>query len=489
MAQTSSQRIRAYSKALAVNCRKPRIVIIISAAVATVLAIFQLAAVGTLRYGYSDIYRLSTFIFFISIGCGVFLIPPLFKELYNRQFADVEFSLPMSSSERYLAKILAIVKYHILPIAASQAVVLTAAMILIGGRTMKGFVIYAILLLTALVFIDAVAVFCVCCCGSLAECIYTPVIFSAILTLLPAAFYGNVIANTANVGTNLSTAFRSWALFPVIVLYDESSLFEYASFYNISAEFIISTIVNVLIWVGVVFLTLRIYKRRDGLQTGKPFVHRPFYYAFVYLGVSAVLTSTMFNEFYYGIIFSLLGFVIISTSAQRGKLTLRSFGFQLMHYTAALFIVMGIGYAAFITQGFGKSYDKPAKDLGEKCNVDITITDRTSHREFFFNFNEGDHTELVDKLIDDARSRSKQSRSLSDYYDMLFYDTMAEDYYDTSIYIYCNRYNEVTGNFSGYNTTIEISQDDIKELEALIMEYSPDNTDIVIDGRSIYPYI
>ena len=97
-AQSSFKRINNYSKVLSKHCRKQSMLIYILCGLQAFFMLFHILAFGDPNGAYMDFYVIGRLFGIAAALSGVLIIPAVFRELYNRQFADVEYSLPMSSS-------------------------------------------------------------------------------------------------------------------------------------------------------------------------------------------------------------------------------------------------------------------------------------------------------------------------------------------------------------------------------------------------------
>jgi len=273
---TSGQRIRSYSKVLAINSSLfltlLRVMLIFITLMASLL-ILKSHSESDGSYGYFIAINLM----FCAYGLtGIALIIPMFRELYDRQFADVEFSLPMSSSERITAKLLMLLKNHLLPfVIAGTGLTVFSTLVFkdrLGFTAMFGAFTSS---LAFLVFVDCITVFCVTFCGRIYECIYSSVSYILMITLLPRYLTKAILHFSGK-----------QALQGVVFGYDDI-LMNYQghlrNFYGIEYDLpplymlLTRTVFNIALSMLVMYAAIKLYKKRNGTQTGTAVITTGFF--------------------------------------------------------------------------------------------------------------------------------------------------------------------------------------------------------------------
>ena len=200
--------------------------------------------------------------------CAVFTVFTLFHELYSKPHADLVYSLPSSSKERFFSKLLTLLKIHILPILCWN-IIQFIAVLLTTDIALKIVARYsAVLMLTQLatsLFVILAVLLSMICCGRLAEMIYTAVIIAACEAALPACIYYSTISPfTVQYPydiENFVTYCPAWSAFP-------AHLMEF----GYSTKVLLLLIGSALFSALLITLLYFLYKKRDGKDTGKPFV-------------------------------------------------------------------------------------------------------------------------------------------------------------------------------------------------------------------------
>ena len=389
--QRSSKRITDYSKVLRKNCSKQFKLIAVLSGLSAFLCIFHFISVGTLRFDYMDnFYNYGKKFSLAAALAGVLLVPPVFKELYNRQFADVEFSLPLSAAERFKAKLLVLVKCHFIPFVISQAAVALTALTLIPSGQLKIVMLDIICSLVNMLFTDAIALICVSSCGHIVECIYTPVLLAAASSLIfPLGLFKLVILLSGR-NTNTTNFLNIPIGYPGFydLIYDPETSSYSARIANSDSGTVITwfvmLLVNIAICVGLIMLAYRIYRKRNGLSVDKPIVFGAFFHIFRTIVAVAVILLFFMNSLYIAVFVGLLLFLGISVSAKRRNFSMKDLESCLLGFCGCIVSILAIGFVSYMTCGFGyasmktdKVFDSPKAD----CTVDL-ITERYYYRVY-----------------------------------------------------------------------------------------------------------
>lgn len=339
----------------------------------------------------SGIYRSN--ISFIGLGLllaggliGPTVVISVFRELHNRQQSDVVYSLPMSTPERYLSRLMAIVYLHILPVLVWSAVAVIATSIRTAffDENVRRYVLVTwannnMILrmwagyLAGVFFFDSIAVICAVCCGRRAEIRYFTYLLAASFSLAPLLLRMELMVRIGGQATEPSSLFYAWTF----------SLFIWDRTETMTWLFIILAVVNCLISVGVMLLMYFIYRRRDASSAGKPVVSR----AFFEIAVAVCLMT------YYTLLISapellpymLVGgvvYLVIHIVTFRGTLSVAKvvlWTVKLGATTAAFVLLLWIAY---VTDGFGAARYLPMRNL-DNANILIDCS---------YNFYGGENT-------------------------------------------------------------------------------------------------
>ncbi len=329
----------------------------------------------------SGLYRSN--ISFIGLGLllaggmvGPTVVIGVFRELHNRQQSDVVYSLPMSTSERYLSRLLALAYLHILPVLAWSGLAAITTFIRTSFfneyehirryividwastdaivRTWTGF-------LACVLFFDAIAVVSAVCCGRRAEIRYFTYLIAASFSLAPLLLRMQLMERIGGQVTKPSSLFYSWTL--SLIAWDRAD--------SKTWQFVLLAVLNCLISVGVMLLMYFMYRRRDASTAGKPVVSRAFFEIALVAGLLAYYTLLISEP---GLIpYILIGgvvYLVIHIVTFRGNLSVPKvllWTVKLAATTAAFVLLLWIAY---VTDGFGAVRYLPMKNL-DNTNIFI----------------------------------------------------------------------------------------------------------------------
>ncbi|MBR6101591.1 MAG: hypothetical protein IKP95_04115 [Ruminococcus sp.] len=377
-ALTSSQRIIKYSKVLSKHCRKQAVLTLSLTGFGLLLIMFQLIAFRGLGSDY-DFYIFGRGFILAAAFSGVLTVPAVFRELYNRQFADVEFSLPMSAAERFKAKLLVMLRHHILPVTAALVIMIPSVIIFCPPDEVGMLIPDLLRLLLYMLFTDAVCLFCVSCCGSLVECIYTPVFMAfALSQFLPLTVLKLLVALSGR-------RYSGHEYYNLVIGYprllwknidDRESYFAPASGTEI-AMMIFSVVFTVLL----ILLAYHCYRKRSGLSVGKPFAYKAFYRFFVISVTVTVILLFFMANFYNAIFIGLLICLGIFISSQRRSITLHTMMNGCLCFMGCIAVVLVIGFVSFLTGGFGYKHLSPSQLYGNR-NSTVRIEFFDNHKNY-----------------------------------------------------------------------------------------------------------
>lgn len=378
---------------------------------------------------------ISLFIYFVSLICLFSACVNVFKDMHDIPSADVQMSMPLSSTERYFSRLLTIFYIWVLPFLISAACGFLLSLMfsprydpsdkisLVNHHptvTIASFNLRILLYYTETVlFVVAAAIICQCCVGSKAESRYMPILLMAVMNYLPVAVYYSVSDKFAYTKSNTLRRLSNMSL--LSIFYDDDS-----------AADIIFLIVKCLIYLAVIGLGVLIYKKRDARSVGRPIVFTAFFE--VVIGLSLLLFFNMGSVFNpTAMFFAWLGSIILRLIASRKEFAFSKIflwtGLYILYYIAFLLFM----FIAFKTGGFGALYKVPDKaDLIESKigSVQVTIYDDYiynyhDHNKYSMekgvNFNSAREMESVDKFLKNVSEEAKlQSKVKGLFTDKMF---------------------------------------------------------------------
>lgn len=329
---------------------------------------------------YQSIYPFwaSLLIYVVSLICLFNACTGIFKDMHDIPSADVQMSMPMNSTERYLSRLLSIFYIWLMPFLISAAFGFlvslckgNAGLYPDSSRILASSVPYiaafnAKLLLCffeIVLFIISVTVICQCCVGSKAESKYIPILVMVVVNFLPMALYYSVTDKFASVDTDTVNLLSNFAVFEII---DDEEL---------HIPTLIYMVVKCLIYIGVIFCSSFIYKRRDARSVGRPIVFTLFFE--IVMGLSLLLFFTLAHMEGFSLLaifFAWLGSIILRIVVSRKEFAFKKIllwtGMFFAYYLAFLLFM----FIAFKTGGFGALYKLPQNpDFRNYANVYIKI--------------------------------------------------------------------------------------------------------------------
>lgn len=315
--------------------------------------------------------------------CGVFTVFILFHELYSKPHADLVYSLPSSSKERFFSKLLTLLKIHILPILCWN-IIQFIAVLLTTDIALKIVARYsAVLMLTQLatsLFVILAVLLSMICCGRLAEMIYTAVIIAACEAALPGCIYYSTISPfTVQYPydfENLTLYWPAWSVLPAKLMD-----------LGYSTKLLLLLIGSVLI--STIFITLLyfLYKKRDGKDTGKPFVFSAYREIILILAVITVTTYVLSDTSNTILLPALLlGYLLVRILSSNRKLTIIRFVKWIGIFAVYMVVIFGVNILAYFCNGFtGKINESKLTDYNHvwalnTISDDLTVSYVSSHK-------------------------------------------------------------------------------------------------------------
>lgn len=362
MAAVSFKRINAAAKAETRTHTKILLIMNIMLSVATIL------------YGLGDNGDVSgwgVMLFVFAIGIGIIAVVNSFRGLTNSQICDVKLSMPMTSLERYISRLLTVFYLHILPLIVYGFIASVWAYASLRNSdwsddfTFQTFMAIYVFVIAVSLFIDCITIFCTCCCGALAESVYFSLIAMGCLSLAPFLFFNQLNMNIAGIN-KVPEYIRYWT-FTSVVSFDSDKV----------SDAFISNGVSILISCAVIVLAYFMYRKRDARTVGKPIASRMFFEFIMFLGVLTVYSMFCFSSYFeIGIIIVAIIYYVINVIVIRSKINLKvmlKWGIKFIASTAVFVSLVSIGIA---TKAFGMyDYMPYAKMDGCTMDIDADMTD------------------------------------------------------------------------------------------------------------------
>lgn len=281
--------------------------------------------------------------------CAVFTVFTLFRELFSKPHADLAYSLPVGAKERFFSKLLTLLKLHILPVIFWNiiqfiAILLTTDITL--NMLARYSAVFMFLQLSTSLFVILAVLLCMICCGRLAEMLYTAVIITACEVALPACIHYSTINP-----------------YTVQYLYDLENFFNYCPVWSAlpaklmdlgySTKLLLLLIGSVLISAIIITLLYFLYKKRDGKDTGKPFVFSAYREIILILAVITVTTYVLSDTSNTILLPALLlGYLLVRILSSNRKLTIVRFVKWIGIFAVYMVVIFGVNVLAYFCDGF-----------------------------------------------------------------------------------------------------------------------------------------
>lgn len=457
MEQTFLKKINKASSAEASNHKKIRLILLILTIAGT---LFSLTEYSCERYYAESIGEQVTEIsfssyfgivlVFIAAYFGMFAVFGIFKDMVNKQTADVQMSLPMSAKERYCSKLLALAKLHLLPLLCSGIVLIVVGGVIAGYSGTLDLIRFYMVIFAQAFFTDATAIFCMCCCGALAEGVYTSLITMVCLSSTPIGVFITTMVTYSGLESYAENSMDIFSLVGVISMkwlpgFDD---------YGLTPEGWAYLAANILISCLLIAVTFMIYRRRDARSVGKPFVYEIFMEIFMFIGLFTLYMVFFAADIVFaGIVTTFIVYFVIRIVAARAKISFKVFLVWAGKFTASIAAFYVIALIAYFTGGFG--FYKYFPDMSDIERAEIYISadyyedkqdPHYSGAQYSVMREEHWFTAETDNKFDTQKNANYcheivkkyndiSDRSLSDFFNNMSYRSLHSRYWETRIEI------------------------------------------------------
>ncbi|MBQ8961158.1 MAG: hypothetical protein IJ071_08085 [Ruminococcus sp.] len=313
---------------------------------------------------------------FASFAMGLIIALFHFRYLYQKQLVDMNYSLPLSSGQRFFADYLSGLFIYLLPIAVGT--VISYGIVLIGEASFGGsaitdmlghITVSGIIVVVGLIMLYTFAVLGIVFCGSTFEAIFSIVALNVMIPATIACLWIAMIYSSA-FGIDESSIIKS-------LFFTATSPFGAGVFfgdYLSNGEFIVMgnygapmATWNYFSWLitaaAVIFIALLaaflLYKKRKAEDVSKPYVFKSYYYAIITMAVFCILSLFISDgdNIIAGIIICAVGWFLMEVITRRGfkKFWTAGVGFALA--VGSVFVICAVCKA---TDGFGASRKVPS---------------------------------------------------------------------------------------------------------------------------------
>ena len=356
MEQTSFQRIKNCERNLRSRSRSLCGLLLVLAGGSAVLGVSAFAALADYSLEMNAIYALFVLLYTL-LGCGgVVLSATLFRELYDKAFADSAFSQPFTARERFLAKLLLTAKFHIMPMIAVGSVVSISAFIFCStdsGRP-QTVLLSVICSVEGAIFADACIFLFTQFCGSMLSCLLVPAATAVVISIMPLFliywfyWFSGLVATLPEYVTDVISKFGVLDLLNMGGITD-SDIGKTVLWLHLA----VVAAADLLLSAGMLVLGLKKYSLRNGLQTGKSITSNAFYNIFFALCIMLIFVAFIYQSLYQGVIWSLVAALVITFIRVQKHFDLHALCGMLVRVLCCCAAALCLSFVIYITYGFG----------------------------------------------------------------------------------------------------------------------------------------
>lgn len=393
-------------------------------------------------YDHPDIYiSISVISVILAVLSGIIIVLRNFSYLYKKTEVDMNLSLPLTSSQRFLSDFFSGLAVYIIPYVI--AVILSMISLGIGNSVYPEFynenlegisLIHCVIcILLVMIMLYTLTALVTVCCGNMFETFVYTILINGII---PVFFY---IANFIifSVRSNDKTVLHIETLGVVMTTSPFGGVLKLAEYTNVLPEitthshvfeatdniwFVRYSIVIIIFFFSTFFL----YNRRKAEDVSKPFVFSFIYYSFAF-ALTVCISGMLFwsRQYVNAIVISAVIFAVLEIIRNRGLKHVVKAG---LYFASTIAVSFAFVKLSIQTDGFGQIYKTPDAS-------DVKAVSLIYHG--FYNEQWRDYKPIVfTDQKDIKRILKMQSESLS-----YFKDNRNED----------NNYKYIYGNESQYS--------------------------------------
>lgn len=453
------------------------------------------------EFGAESIIAVSGIAIFLSILSGIVIALFSYRYLYTKSLVDMNYSLPLTSKQRFFADYLAGLTMYIAPAFAAAAISLIILGIGSSFVDMSEFwnnfsfiLSIGFIVIVGMLMLYTLTVFTTSICGATFEAVFAVIATNIIIPATVAVAFFTVANSAAYYGFTEASLYYGKALTTTSPVGNLVFMYTYMDKYYIDTEacasMYIRWLIPVLLIIAVyLFGAMLLYNRRKAESVSKPYVYKGYYYTLVTLSVFCILSEFIVNEtnIAAGLIICGIIYFLLEVITKRG---FRKFWVSVLRYAATVAAVFVFCRISDLTYGFGIcNYVPKANSVS---SVELYLYGQTYGFDRMISFKDSDvinetvefHEDLIDiyknseEYIDNAKKISW--KELGEYSDKTYAD-------NDDVYI------DVTYNMKNGSTVIReycISSDYIGELCTAIMlsdEFAAyQSTQLAIDCFNLY---
>lgn len=339
--------------------------------------------------GCSAFAVISVITIFASLFLGINIALTHFNYLYKKSIADMNYALPLSSTQRFFADYLSGFTMYMAP--AVGAVLLSIAIFGIGTPFIEGVNEFweifpekaVFIVLIAMMLFYTLCVLAITFCGNTFEAVFSIIAFNALIPAAVACIW-SALCESSSYGIDTSAILMNniftstspvGAVFFFFVYETEayqytSHRFETSSFASaLMIKWIIITLIVIAIYLIAAYL---LYRHRKAEDVSKPYVYKTAFYAMMTMSVFCILSLFIsFGGFLAaGIVLCAIGWFIMEVITRRG---FKKFWQAGLGFAAAVVSVIVVCKIFDATNGLGMAKKVPSAMSVESIAVSNEI--------------------------------------------------------------------------------------------------------------------
>lgn len=315
------------------------------------------------EFNYYSLAVVSFIAIVIALASGIVIALFSFRYLYQKSLVDMNYSLPLTSKQRFFADYLSGLTVYMIP--AVLGAVLSLIILGIGSAFVDLSALWdvfpevflaGLIVLVGMLMLYTFTVLTTVFCGSTFEAVFS--VFTSNITIpaaVCAAFFmiqyaSDYVLSEASLTSNIFlTATNPAGMAVSFVNYLDSV---YISF-DFSSKLFIRWLIPTLIFIALYFAAAYfLYKRRKAEQVSKPYVYKFFYYIVICLAIFCLMSIFLINESgaAAGIIICGILYFIVEVITKRG---FKRFWTSVLSFGISIAAVFAFFFVCQNTEGFG----------------------------------------------------------------------------------------------------------------------------------------
>lgn len=367
----------------------------------------------------------------VSVLMGSMIALSQYSYLYKKTITDMNYSLPLSTTQRFFADYLSGFTIYIgIPLVA---VALSLGILGVGSifvnmselwKEMPFILSLVFIVIIAMIQYYTMAIFSLSFCGNTFESHFSIIAFTLMIPATIGCLWGAITTSSAFGMTaeailtkGIFTSTNPIGAAAFFFRYGECYMDEDGTAVSMYAKWIAATLIVTALYLGAAYLLQRFRKAED---VSKPYVYRSFFYTIMTMGTFCVLSLFIMTDLFIvaGIVICAVVWFIMEVITRRG---FKKFWTAPIAFAAAVISVLGICWVCDITNGFGASKRVPS--TMSISSMTVNLGDLTGEYIYNIKFKDNDVIKAAVELNKEIVDRHFKPENYS-------YNTTSEKYRD-----------------------------------------------------------